>query len=207
MSSVSQVPKVHLRREPVRNRASAKRCVLRFCAKPGPVVVGVGGVGIDYLASVLMFPKPDQKLRTERLEAQGGGNCGNCLTATSRLGLSCRVVSTVGTDSLGDAVVSEFKADGVSTRFLTRQKGAATPFTYIIVDESGTNHLLKSVFFVILYRIIHWQGCCQPKQVMPARFQSGRNCRCLICAISFYFVQAEHAHVYTHPELLCGQTI
>jgi sugar/nucleoside kinase (ribokinase family) len=99
--------------------------------------VGVGGVGIDYLASVAMFPKPDQKLRTETLDIQGGGNCGNAMTGVARLGLQSRILSTVGTDSPGDAVVAEFQADGVSTEFLQRQEGAATPFTYIIVDEAG----------------------------------------------------------------------
>lgn len=99
--------------------------------------MGVGGVGIDYLASVATFPKPDQKLRTDMLGIQGGGNCGNSMTGVARLGLKSRILSTVGTDSLGDAVVSEFQEDGVSTEFLNRQEGAATPFTYIIVDESG----------------------------------------------------------------------
>lgn len=33
-------------------------------------VVGCGGVGVDYLASVAEYPKPDEKLRTERLEVQ-----------------------------------------------------------------------------------------------------------------------------------------
>lgn len=31
-------------------------------------VVGCGGVGIDYLASVAQFPKPDEKLRTQALQ-------------------------------------------------------------------------------------------------------------------------------------------
>lgn len=137
MTSVSHLPQVRIRRGPPGRERSRKRLVVSYCSKPGPVVVGVGGVGIDYLASVLTFPKPDQKLRTERLEAQGGGNCGNCLTAAARLGLECRVVSTVGNDSLGDSVVAEFEADGVHTQFLKRQEGAATPFTYIIVDEAG----------------------------------------------------------------------
>jgi hypothetical protein len=113
------------------------RDVSKQCSVSSDVVVGVGGVGIDYLASVATFPKPDQKLRTEMLGIQGGGNCGNSMTGVARLGLQCRILSTVGTDSLGDSVIAEFEADGVSTEFLNRQEGAATPFTYIIVDESG----------------------------------------------------------------------
>lgn len=102
-------------------------------------------MGIDYLASVATFPKPDQKLRTEMLGIQGGGNCGNSMTGVARLGLQSRVLSTVGTDSLGDAVVEEFEADGVRTEFLRRQEGAPTPFTYIIVDEQGAASSVQGV--------------------------------------------------------------
>lgn len=33
-----------------------------------PKVVGLGSVGLDYLAQVTRFPKPDEKLRTEKME-------------------------------------------------------------------------------------------------------------------------------------------
>lgn len=33
-----------------------------------PKVVGLGSVGLDYLAQVTQFPKPDEKLRTEKME-------------------------------------------------------------------------------------------------------------------------------------------
>ena len=35
-----------------------------------PKVVGLGGVGLDYLAQVAAFPKPDEKLRTEKMEVK-----------------------------------------------------------------------------------------------------------------------------------------
>ena len=35
-----------------------------------PSIVGMGSVGLDYLAAVAAFPKPDDKLRTERLEVR-----------------------------------------------------------------------------------------------------------------------------------------
>jgi sugar/nucleoside kinase (ribokinase family) len=114
-----------------------RQCVCQSGKKSSGLVVGVGGVGIDYLASVLKFPIPDQKYRTERLEVQGGGNCGNALTGVSRLGIRTRVLSTIGKDALGDSVLEEFRQDEVDTEFLIRQDTASTPFTYIIVDESG----------------------------------------------------------------------
>eukprot|EP00887_Chlorella_sp_A99_P006384 scaffold3.g6384.t1 len=106
---------------------------------PGPPIriVGMGGVGVDYLAAVASFPRPDDKLRTEALEVQGGGNCGNALTASARLGLAPVVVSKIGGDSLGDGIVAELRREGVDTGGLLRAAGAPSPFTYIIVDRQG----------------------------------------------------------------------
>lgn len=98
-------------------------------------VVGMGSAGMDYLAEVASFPKPDDKMRTENLELQGGGNCGNALTAVARLGLKPVIVSKIGSDSVGDAIISEFEEDGVSTNYLLRSKSGKSPFTYIIVDR------------------------------------------------------------------------
>lgn len=108
-------------------------------------VVGMGSVGMDFLASVASFPKPDDKMRTDELEMQGGGNCGNALTAAARLfsGLpahvraSVRVVSKIGADAAGDAILKEFAADGIDTSniLVSSEPGAKSPFTYIIVDR------------------------------------------------------------------------
>lgn len=102
-------------------------------------IVGMGSVGIDYLAQVATFPKPDDKLRTETLETQGGGNAGNALTAAARLGLQPAIVSKIGNDSLADTIIHEFKSEGIDTSFLLRpkRKGTPSPFTYIIVDRQG----------------------------------------------------------------------
>ena len=113
---------------------------------PGAVtLVGMGSVGMDFLASVASFPKPDDKMRTEELETQGGGNCGNALTAAARLlsGLpedvrtTVRVVSKIGNDGAGDAILKEFAADGVDTSniLVSTKPGSKSPFTYIIVDR------------------------------------------------------------------------
>lgn len=43
------------------------------CAAPLPApvkVVGCGSCGVDYLASVAAYPKPDEKLRTDTLEVR-----------------------------------------------------------------------------------------------------------------------------------------
>ncbi|BDA44908.1 probable ribokinase at N-terminal half [Coccomyxa sp. Obi] len=100
-------------------------------------VVGVGSCGLDYLAQVASFPKPDDKLRTENLQTQGGGNCANALTAASRLGLRPLLITKIGDDAVGDGIVKELENDGVNTDFVLRAKGSPSPFTYIIVDREG----------------------------------------------------------------------
>ncbi|KAK8451436.1 hypothetical protein SEVIR_6G211000v4 [Setaria viridis] len=75
-----------------------------------PVVLGCGGIAVDYLATVASFPNPDDKIRSLELKVQGGGNTGNALTAAARLGLRPRIISKVA-------------------------ENGNSPFTYIIVDE------------------------------------------------------------------------
>ncbi|KAG2424569.1 hypothetical protein HXX76_014449 [Chlamydomonas incerta] len=100
-------------------------------------VVGMGSCGVDYLASVAAFPRPDEKLRTETLETQGGGNCANALTAAARLGLYPTLVTKIGGDGLGDGIIGELHADGIDTTHVLRAAGHPSPFTYIIVDRQG----------------------------------------------------------------------
>ncbi|KAG2448408.1 hypothetical protein HYH02_006300 [Chlamydomonas schloesseri] len=100
-------------------------------------VVGMGSCGVDYLASVAAYPRPDEKLRTEKLETQGGGNCANALTAAARLGLYPTLVTKIGGDGLGDGILSELHADGIDTTHVLRAAGHPSPFTYIIVDRQG----------------------------------------------------------------------
>lgn len=99
------------------------------------VVVGCGGVSIDFLATVAAYPKPDDKIRTTNLKVQGGGNAGNALTCLARLGLNPRLISKVADDSQGRGIIDELQADGVDTSFIVVSKEGTSPFTYIIVDN------------------------------------------------------------------------
>lgn len=81
---------------------------------------------------------------------QGGGNCGNALTAAARLGLAPAVVSKVGGDTLGDGIEAELRGEGVDTAGLLRAAGAPSPFTYIIVDRQGEGRCLAACL----------PGCC-----------------------------------------------
>ncbi|KAK7267481.1 hypothetical protein RIF29_20155 [Crotalaria pallida] len=100
-----------------------------------PIIVGFGGVGVDILAAVPSFPKPDTKMRTTHLKVEGGGNTGNALTSAARLGLKPRIISKVANDTQGRALLEELKADGVDTSYFLVSKEGNSPFSYIIVDS------------------------------------------------------------------------
>ncbi|KAK7267482.1 hypothetical protein RIF29_20156 [Crotalaria pallida] len=99
------------------------------------VVVGCGGINLDFLAVVSAYPNPDDKIRTTNLKIQGGGNVGNALTCVARLGLNPRVISKVADDSQGRSILDELQADGVDTSSMVVSKEGTSPFTYIIVDN------------------------------------------------------------------------
>lgn len=111
---------------------------LAYAHPPSPTkIVGMGSAGVDYLAQVAAYPHPDEKLRTETLEVQGGGNCGNALTAAARLGLRPAILTKIGDDAVGDEIISEFEKEGILTESILRAKDHPSPFTYIIVDRQG----------------------------------------------------------------------
>ncbi|BAT95480.1 hypothetical protein VIGAN_08221800 [Vigna angularis var. angularis] len=117
------------------NRRRRPRCRVTMSSDPqNAVVVGCGGVSVDFLASVAAYPKPDDKIRTTNLKVQGGGNAGNALTCLARLGLNARLISKVADDSQGRGILDELRADGVDTSFIVVSKEGTSPFTYIIVD-------------------------------------------------------------------------
>lgn len=108
-------------------------------------VLGLGMSGIDILATVDGYPKPDEKVRTTGVSVLGGGNTANALTAARRLGMPCRLVSKVGDDMYGHAALQELQGDGIDTTFVVSKSGVNTSFTYVIVDtKNGTRTCIST---------------------------------------------------------------
>ena len=91
---------------------------------------------------------------------QGGGNCGNALTAVARMGVCAALVSKIGSDGISEQILAEFERDGVDTQQVLRAKGPS-PFTYIIVDRTGG--------LVDWWGILPWSSCM--------------GCQCLLSAL------------------------
>eukprot|EP00741_Cyanophora_paradoxa_P012617 tig00020614_g12191.t1 len=102
----------------------------------GKTVVGFGASILDYVAAVAQYPKPDAKIRTESFETQGGGNCGNTLTALKRLGVGkCKMVTKLGGGAIGQETLQLMVNEGIDTSLVVVKETIPAAFTYVIVDQ------------------------------------------------------------------------
>ncbi|GAB5369877.1 hypothetical protein AAMO2058_001444300 [Amorphochlora amoebiformis] len=100
-------------------------------------IVGLGSCGVDFIAQVSEYPKPDDKIRTTDFKVFGGGNAANSMCALGKLANNVKLISKVGTDANGDLIVKEAEESGVDISYVLRSKLTPSPFTYVIVDQKG----------------------------------------------------------------------
>lgn len=126
---------------PHRRHGKAQHICHSSSSSSCPKILGIGSVGVDFLAQLdaRELPRPDAKVRATRAEITTGGNVANGLTAAARLGnRQCALVSAVGDDANGAAVLESLAKDAVDAS-LTLVRGTRTPFTYIMIAASGEN--------------------------------------------------------------------
>lgn len=100
-------------------------------------VVAVGLVCIDFVGTVTNFPSPDAKIRTTSFAEFCGGNAANASVATVNLGIATKLISCVGDDGRGVTARESLRRSGVDVSGIPLIPGGVTPFTYIVVDETG----------------------------------------------------------------------
>lgn len=101
-------------------------------------VVGIGYSSVDYLGIVPRYP-PEADEKTEMMEfsMQGGGPAATALVTLSRLGAKVAFIGKVGDDDFGRFMLRELKREGVDVSMTRLERGARSPFAFIIV-ERGT---------------------------------------------------------------------
>ena len=99
-------------------------------------VVGLGCACLDFLGIVPHLPDQDDQVWMSDSTQQGGGMVSTALVTLSRLGVSTAFAGKVGNDMAGRAVKEEFDLYGVDSDQLVVERGATTPVSMILVDES-----------------------------------------------------------------------
>ncbi|MBT6274118.1 MAG: sugar kinase [Chromatiales bacterium] len=66
-----------------------------------------------------------------------GGDAANCAVAAARLGLDVALVTALGQDSFGDAIVAMLEGEGVSTDAIARDAEAPTGIYFVVHTREG----------------------------------------------------------------------
>ncbi|CAE8637285.1 unnamed protein product, partial [Polarella glacialis] len=100
-------------------------------------VVTCGLACMDIAQILDKFPEPDAKVRSSNSAWMGGGNASNTACALARLGTATSLLSKVGSDALGSALMEGLEAQGVDTSFVGRAADLSSAFTTVLVDQAG----------------------------------------------------------------------
>lgn len=100
-------------------------------------VVCLGIAVQDLIFGVPDLPTAEGKYRASAFATAGGGMAASAAAAIGRLGTPVELWTRLGDDALGDAIVAELRAFGVSTDWCKRAIGQTSPVSAVLVDDHG----------------------------------------------------------------------
>lgn len=105
-------------------------------------ILVVGSINMDLVMKTPRVPAAGQTIRGETLALIPGGKGANQAVAVARLGLPVFLSGRVGRDYFGDTLLEGLSRNGVDTRHIERDAGAATGTAVIFVEPSGENTIV-----------------------------------------------------------------
>lgn len=110
------------------------------------MAVRIACLGIAVLDQVFLvdaLPRAARKYLATGLRTVLGGMAANAAAAAARLGAEARLVSRVGADPAGEAILAELDALGVDRRAVERVPGLASSVSAVFVDAEGERLLVN----------------------------------------------------------------
>lgn len=98
-------------------------------------VVGVGLCVVDHVYRVDDLALAGARTRYRERVVAPGGMAANALVQAAALGCRAELLSAVGDDAEGRALLRALRARGVATRRVARSPAAATPVALVLVDR------------------------------------------------------------------------
>ena len=96
------------------------------------------GVAVeDFVFQVEALPSEARKYRATDAQVTGGGCAANAAVAIARLGGKAVLGARLGSDHLGDIILSDLARDGVDTDLVQRTEGARSSFISVYVDTAA----------------------------------------------------------------------
>ncbi len=85
------------------------------------------------------------KIPISKLQKKVAGNAANVAVGTSRLGLTSAFWTKLGDDDFAKEVVRKMKAEGVSTKYVQKEKGKESNFTVVLNYQAERTQLIYRV--------------------------------------------------------------
>ena len=99
--------------------------------------VGIGLNSADQFCVVREYPKPNTKSGVLETARAGGGQAATAMAALARLGMRAAYIGAVGDDEAGAFSLASLEAEGVNLDGVVMQRGRASQFALIIVQQEG----------------------------------------------------------------------
>ncbi len=104
-------------------------------------LVVVGSANVDFVVKTPHIPAPGETVLGRDFVMAMGGKGANQAVGAARLGALVTFVARVGRDVFGDQCLAAYAAEGIDTRFVTRDDHEATGVALIAVAEGGENSI------------------------------------------------------------------
>lgn len=85
------------------------------------------------------------KIPIHSLQKKVAGNAANVAVGTSRLGLKSAFWTVLGADDFAKAVIAKMKKEGVSTKFVRKQRGTESNFTVVLNFKGERTQLIYRI--------------------------------------------------------------
>jgi len=102
-------------------------------------ILVVGSSNTDMIIRVPRIPKPGETVLGGEFAMAPGGKGANQAVAAARAGGRVTFIARVGDDVFGSRALENFKADGIDTKFIVRDRRAPSGVALINVGSDGEN--------------------------------------------------------------------
>jgi len=106
------------------------------------MIYSFGSLNMDLVCQTPRLPLPGETLLGTQFQALPGGKGANQAIAAARLGGEVRLVGRVGADDFGYRLMASLKVAKVPTDLVMTDVTAHTGVASIVVDETGSNHIV-----------------------------------------------------------------
>ncbi len=106
-------------------------------------ILCVGHAVQDYLFRVNSIPTLAEKYQALDFSSIGGGPAANAAVAIARLGGHVMLAARVGSDSIGDAIISDLTAEGVDCSLVHRLPEGKSSLSAILIDDTGQRMIVN----------------------------------------------------------------